>query len=112
MLDIIKENLNDNIIYIELAGKLIYDKEEEVNLTFEEVLTQNKHLLLDLSKLNYVNSSGLGIFINLLKNMRKLNKKFIIINPAEEVKMLFDITSLDKMFEIVKTKEEAKDLVL
>ncbi|MFA5479536.1 MAG: STAS domain-containing protein [Candidatus Muiribacteriota bacterium] len=111
MLDIKKDYIGQECIYIKLTGKLIYDTEEEVNLTFEEIISLEKNILLDLSDLNYINSSGLGIFINLLKNIKKINRRLVIINPGAEVRMLFEITSLDKMFEIVNTIDEAKCLI-
>ncbi|PLX18664.1 MAG: anti-sigma factor antagonist [Candidatus Muiribacterium halophilum] len=111
MLDIHKEQIKSDIVLLKLKGKLIYDTEEDVNLAFQELLNQEKSVFLDISELNYINSSGLGIFINLLKNVKKIGKRLIVINPSPEVKVLFEITSLDKMFEITKTLEEAIELL-
>ena len=109
MLDIVKTDLNDDLVFVKLNGKLIYDTEEDVNLTFDSLLEDSKNVILDISELNYINSSGLGIFINFLKNMKTIGKRLIILKPSLEVKMLFEITSLDRMFNIVDTLEEAKE---
>ncbi|MCK9225164.1 MAG: STAS domain-containing protein [Candidatus Muirbacterium halophilum] len=109
MLEIIKNNINENLVFIKLNGKLIYDTEEDVNLTFESIIANSKDTILDVSELNYVNSSGLGIFINFLKSMKSIGRRLIILNPSIEVKTLFEITSLDKMFDIVNTIDEAKE---
>jgi anti-anti-sigma factor len=109
MLDIVKTDLNDDLVFVKLNGKLIYDTEEDVNLTFDSILEDSKNVILDISELNYINSSGLGIFINFLKNMKNIGKRLIILKPSLEVKMLFEITSLDRMFNIVETLEEAKE---
>ena len=111
MLDINKEELKNDVVVLRLKGKLIYDTEEDVNLAFQELLNQEKSVLLDISQLNYINSSGLGIFINLLKNIKRIGKRLIVINPSPEVKVLFEITSLDKMFDTVKTVDEALELL-
>jgi anti-sigma B factor antagonist len=111
MLEIKKEKLSDDIILVKLNGKLIYDTEEEVNLTFEELIGANRNIFLDISKLNYINSSGLGIFINFMKNVKNNQKKLVLIDPSREVRMLFEITSLDKMFDITEDLEQAKRLI-
>ena len=111
MLDIIREQIGEDAIFLKLAGKLIYDTEEDVTLTFEEITQMGRNVLLDVSELSYVNSSGLGIMINFLKNLRNNGRKLVLINPSVEVRMLFEITSLDKMFQIAKNLDEAKDLI-
>jgi len=111
MLDINKEELKEDVIILRLKGKLIYDTEEDVNLAFQELLNQEKSVLLDVSELNYINSSGLGIFISLLKDIKRIGKRLVIVNPSPEVKVLFEITSLDKMFDTVRSVDEALELL-
>lgn len=109
MLDIEKRDLRDDLVLIKISGKLIYDTEEEVNLTFDSLLEDSKNVIMDISELNYINSSGLGIFINFLKNIKSIGKRLVILNPSMEVAMLFEITSLDRMFTITSTIEDAME---
>jgi anti-sigma B factor antagonist len=73
-LNITKEDLDKNTVLIILDGKLIYDTEDDVRIAFEESFKENKNIIVDMRNLKYINSSGLGIFVTLLKKM-KTNEK-------------------------------------
>ncbi len=69
------------------------------------------NLVLDLSEVKYVDSSGLSA---LLVGNREFNKNggiFIISAPQEHVMKLIKISMLDKVFHIVDSIEEAAEAV-
>lgn len=86
---------------IELIGDLdIYN-----NKKFKEKLTDiyedlDKDIVVDCSKLEYIDSTGLGSFISLLKLTRDEEKEIIVKNLKKNIKKVFKITDLDKLFNI------------
>ncbi len=70
-----------------------------------------ENLVLDLSEVKYVDSSGLSA---LLVGNREFNKNggiFIISAPQEHVMKLIKISMLDKVFHIVDSIEEAAEAI-
>lgn len=57
-----------------------------------------KDLLIDCTKLDYMDSTGLGAFIYILKKVKEKDNKIYIDNIKPNIKKLFDITKLDKLF--------------
>jgi anti-sigma B factor antagonist len=75
------------------------------SLLQEEVrpqLSQAKRVVLDLSKVDYVDSSGLGAIVRLWTSARKANCEFKVTNLTPRLKDLFTITNLSSVFEGVE----------
>jgi len=58
-----------------------------------------KSFTFDMSDLKSLNSSGLGILISCLKNIKSSNGTLKIINANEKILNIFKITKLDNVFE-------------
>lgn len=86
---------------IELIGDLdIYNNKkfkEKLADIYEEL---NKDLVVDCSRLEYIDSTGLGSFISLLKLTRDEEKEITVKNLKKNIKKVFKITDLDKLFNL------------
>ncbi|MBU5266423.1 STAS domain-containing protein [Virgibacillus proomii] len=65
-------------------------------------LTQQKSRIVevDLEKVSYMDSTGLGIFISALKSTKEHDSKLILVNIQERVLRLFKITGLDEIMNV------------
>ncbi|MBM7096819.1 MULTISPECIES: STAS domain-containing protein [Alteribacter] len=103
----IKENGPER--YVSLAGEIdVYTvpklKEELIPVTEEP----NKQVIVDLSGINYIDSTGLGVFIGALKATDQSGSSLKITGVNDRVRRLFTITGLDEVIEIeVNEREEA-----
>lgn len=98
----------DNITVVEIAGRIIYETENEFRNTILGLVDEDKvNIVLNLGKLSYVNSSGLGILINLLKVAQKKGGDIKLAELQGEIRELFSITSLDQIFSIYADIDEA-----
>ncbi|KGA96211.1 positive regulator of sigma-B activity [Alkalihalobacillus alcalophilus ATCC 27647 = CGMCC 1.3604] len=61
---------------------------------------------VDLSEVNYIDSTGLGIFVGAYKSSHNSNSKLQLIGLNERVYRLFSITGLDEIIDIVPEKKE------
>ena len=55
---------------------------------------------INLENLDYIDSTGLGVMIGVLKKLKIDNKEIYILNPKNNVKKIFTITGLDKIFKM------------
>ena len=78
---------------VSTADKL---KEHLHNLADENILDMK----INLENLDYIDSTGLGAMIGVLKKLKTDNKEIYIINPKSNVKKIFTITGLDKIFKV------------
>ena len=62
-------------------------------------LGHNK-LAMDLSGVNFMDSTGIGLIVNLFKNIGKIKGQLIILNPGEAVQKVFAVSSLARCLDI------------
>ena len=56
------------------------------------------NIVIDCKELNYIDSTGLGALVALLKKAKDYDKGIRIINIKPYIRKLFTITGLEKMF--------------
>lgn len=94
------------ICYID--GEIDIVRSPEMKKIFDK-LTGKKtpKIVIELSRVTYVDSSGLATLVGILKNMRSYGGKMRLAAMSPKIKSLFEITKLDKLFEIMASEEEA-----
>ena len=65
------------------------------------------HLLLDLSNVEYMDSSGLSVLVSLHKRARELGGEIILLAPSDGVRALIELTSLHHLFKIYQDVQTA-----
>jgi len=64
-------------------------------------------LVLDLSRLRFVDSSGLGAFISLLRKLNAKGGDLKLCGMSKPVRAVFELVRMHRVFEILATQEEA-----
>lgn len=64
------------------------------------VLSDGLIIELDLSKVTYMDSSGLGLLVAFYKKVIKGNTSLKLINPSERMTRMFNITGLSQFVDI------------
>jgi anti-sigma B factor antagonist len=72
----------------------------------EFAATKPRFLLIDLENVSFMDSSGLGALVSALKTIRSVNGELAVCSLSEQVKMLFDLTSMSKIFTIYANQAE------
>lgn len=71
---------------------------DELNALLDET---ESSMQLNCSRLTYIDSTGLGVLIGVLKRVKSKEKEIFILNAQANMKKLLSITGLDKIFVIV-----------
>jgi anti-sigma B factor antagonist len=101
--------IKNEVLIIRLEGDLMGENEGAAVLAQATDAIQNKILncVIDISKLRYINSNGIGMLITILTKFRNKGGEVFLLNPSESVQKLLIITKLNAIFQISKTEEEA-----
>lgn len=92
----------DDYLILNLAGDLdVYSEEEFRDFIEDELKDKNSDLIIDIKDLDYLDSTGLGMFMKIYKMYEENGQKVKIINPKENILKLFKITDLTDIFEMV-----------
>lgn len=99
---------HDEALEVGLKGELDADNVEELNRFFQEGEGAGaSRIVLDLSELAYVDSSGLGAFVRLMKEARGRGGDVRLVGPTNEVKKVLELTRLSRVFDVRETVSEA-----
>ena len=101
--------IEDGVLHFVLEGNLIgEDIGSSIIEKANEAVAQGVfYCIVDINKVKYINSSGIGVLITLLTKFRNKEGEVIIVNPSEHVKKLLIITKLSAIFKMTDSLEEA-----
>ncbi|MDW8465124.1 MAG: STAS domain-containing protein [Chloroherpetonaceae bacterium] len=98
-----------DVTLITLNGDMLGgpDANELHNRLRELIASGQKKLVIDLAKVGYMNSSGLGMLTSALTTVRNANGDLRLANPAERIKNLLIITKLVQVFQTFNSVDAA-----
>ena len=92
---------------IKLFGELdIYASQDFKDSVMRIYRETDDNIYLDFENLEYIDSTGLGALISILKEVREADKKVYIRSVNERIRKLFKITKLEEMFVFVGDLDE------
>ncbi|MEO1814818.1 MAG: STAS domain-containing protein [Acetobacterium sp.] len=87
---------------VSIRGEIdIYSIEKFRETIEEKIKTQAPEIILDCSELSYMDSTGMGVLIELRNKTKELGQKIIMMNPRPNIRKLLALTGVDKIIEIV-----------
>jgi len=93
---------------VEPAGYLSAVNADE----FKHQLTQavknknNNIIVVDMKKVEFLDSAGLMALVEALRLAKSLGRRLVLCSIDQSVRMVFELTQLDKVFEIVENRRE------
>lgn len=76
----------------------------EMNRLFE---TGVKEILIDMKEVRFIDSSGLGVLVSGFKNASTRQGSLRLCGLQSQVKSMFELTRLHRVFDIFQTVDEA-----
>jgi len=106
MLSINQRNVSD-VTILQLTGRLWILDLPLRDLMNGLLAVGKRHFVVDLSGVDYIDSSGLGQLISIWTSIRNKGGYMTVLNPNKRVHRLFDITRLHTIFEIFESEPDA-----
>jgi len=105
----IKEKVEQGVAIITLSGNMMGGPETQaVHEKVKSLLTDNiRKIVIDLSGVKWMNSSGLGILMASLTSIEQSSGHLKLACVADKVQSLLMITQLIKIFETYETVDRA-----
>jgi anti-sigma B factor antagonist len=92
-------SLPDEPNVLPLEGEIDLHVSPRVSAGLAAMIDQKpRRLVVDLSKVTYIDSSGLAVLIEAMQNVEAYGGKFILAGIQENVKPIFEIARLDQVF--------------
>jgi anti-anti-sigma factor len=104
----ISEDRKADVVILALSGKL----DATTAKTFEDkiltVINSGAHrLVVDLSQLDYVSSSGLRVFLFAAKRLQTTEGKLFLCGLQDHIRQVFDLAGFSSILSIYTSRDEA-----
>jgi len=106
--------IEEGLFVASLLGNLINKHQAEglVN-ELDFYLNEGKNkVVIDLSGMMYMNSTGLNVLINIFTKVRNRDGEVVLINIPEKINKLLLVTKLNSIFNVENTLEDAKKVLI
>ncbi len=92
----IKHRVYNNVLYCMICGELDEHSANYTKETLDELFDKLhfKQIIIDLSELEFMDSTGVGVMIGRYKKMKQLNIPIYICNPNKHAEKIFTMTGL------------------
>lgn len=96
----VKSKLENNVLYIMLIGELDEYTATYTRSILDELISKYTFgsVVFELSKLNFMDSTGIGVLIGRYKTLKQKNKDIFISNPSRTIEKIFNMSGI---FEIM-----------
>ncbi len=89
-------NIDNRVLHIQLSGEL-----DEYSATYsrkklDEIfsLTGYTKVIIDMSNLTFMDSTGIGVLIGRYKKIKSENKQIYIANPNKQIEKIFKMSGI------------------
>ena len=96
----IEQKIDGNVGKLFLAGEIDLDKSPEVRENIKNLIDQVKIIEVQLSKVNYIDSSGIAALVEGMQLSKSSSKEFFLTDVSNEVMKVIKLAHLDKIFQI------------
>jgi anti-anti-sigma factor len=87
---------------IDLEGRFVFETHREFRSLAERLLDHpGNEIRVDLSGVDYMDSSALGMLLVLNDKARKLGKSMVVSCGHEEIRKLFEVAHMDEKFTVL-----------
>ena len=99
-------NPEPNVLALE--GEIDLHESPQIREAFAPLIAKKlPRLLIDLSGVSYIDSSGLAVFIDAMQRMQSYGGQLALFGLRESVRNIFKIARLDQVFKIFPDKNAA-----
>lgn len=106
---IIRRNINESgSVVAEIDGYLdahtVIGFETQMNSLIE---AGARRIIIDLEKLNYISSAGIGALIGLVQRLRRAGGDLVLVRPSQKVHKILNLLGFTEIFRIASNEDEA-----
>jgi anti-sigma B factor antagonist len=95
-----------------LEGEIDLHESPEIKEKMQPLLAAKQpRIVIDLSGVSYIDSSGLALFIEAMQRVHSYGGKFALCSLRPSVKSIFEIARLDQVFSIFPDRDSALAVV-
>lgn len=98
---------------IDIAGDVTAGSENALMDAYTEASAAgSRAIVLNFSRLDYMNSSGIGVLVTILIRANRQGRRLGAVGLSEHYRQIFELTRLDEAIPVFATEDEASRALL
>jgi anti-sigma B factor antagonist len=111
-MSILQQKLTNNTWLVSVQGRLDQTLNQSLETELTVLLQQgHTHLIVDLSEVNYINSSGLRCLVTAWRKARQQDGNLVLCSLNKRLQEIFTMVGFDKVFNIYPSFESAQQAI-
>ncbi len=96
-------------LIVRVIGELDHHSSEQLKIKVDSeiIKSSTKNVILDLGKLTFMDSSGIGAIMGRFRNVQKLNGKLALVGIGPHIKKILDMSGILKVIDAYDNVETA-----
>ena len=105
----IELEVKQEVLCIRLSGELDHHTAEELRSKAVNAIESYdiRHIVLNLERVSFMDSSGLGVILGRYKQIKQVNGEMVVCAISPPIQRLFDMSGLFKIIRLEPTEENA-----
>lgn len=104
--------MDGDAVILDISGDLVASTAEELKAEVAKLAEKNfKYIILEMSKVNFMDSSGLGACMAAHKMLLEKKGRLACARPAEPVSKIFRITGADRKLAVAPSRSDAIKII-
>ncbi len=95
----LKTEKNDDEVTVHGSGRITASTSALLQKTVRALIPQSRRILLDLSDVSFIDSSGIGAMVSVCLAANRQECELKVVNAQPRIRDLFEITKLSTVFE-------------
>lgn len=94
-------------LLVRLDGEIDHHSTGEIRDALDKMIaeTRPKSFVLELSDIDFMDSSGLGLVLGRYRRLEEIGAKMLIKNPSARIERMLAMVGADKLIRIIRTSE-------
>lgn len=99
-------SLGGNDMLCSIHGDIDHHNARVIRMQIDDELYKQRprKLTLDLSRVEFMDSSGLGLILGRFNKASEIGTEFTLLNPADSVRKILDVAGIARMIKIERKK--------
>jgi len=107
LMEIVADKIGNVAVVLVPVDELDASNAGELKRDITPILEANPQLVIDLSRLRFVDSSGLGAMLSCLRQVSARSGDLKLCGMSKQVRATFELVRMNRIFDIFSTREEA-----
>jgi anti-sigma B factor antagonist len=103
----IKLEKNADVMQVKIIGEVNMNNSNNLREVFKSILKKGEtKILIDFDKVDFIDSSGIATLIEMFRDLKKINGRFILCHVNQKILNVLEITKVYKLFGIYDNNEK------